>query len=100
MKKSELSVDRVAEFRAKYKEEKQQKSSSNSQSDFIKSARVALIIIFLFLMIFAWEQAVSFYMNIIRNSDTHFAVVLINFFFALLITALCVNEIMIFNSKK
>ena len=78
--KEQLTVDRVAEFRQKYKKEKDIESEKAiEEKDFIKGIRTTVITIFLFLIVLTWGQAVSFYMNTIRNSSYYMAVPIINF---------------------
>ncbi|MBI5148382.1 hypothetical protein HZA33_01755 [Candidatus Pacearchaeota archaeon] len=102
--RTDLTVNRVAEFRAKYRKEKQKEQErterTSDSKEFIKSARGALIFIFLFLIGLTWEQATTFYYSTIRNSDTSIAVPILNFVFALLITIVCLVQISAFFKIK
>lgn len=97
VKKEELTLDRLSEFRQKYKKEKNSLSQSEQQEkEFIKGIRTTVITIFLFLIVLTWQQAVSFYMNTIRNASYSIAIPIINFLLALAITFFCFTKIMSF----
>ena len=95
--KEGLTINRIKEFREKYRKSKQEeefkKKNVGQTDDFINKTWVTTTIIFIFLIILTWKEAIGFFVTIIAKSESHVAATILNFAFAIIITALCLNQI-------